>query len=526
ICGPLNRFLRVRFNKEFLSAGDNFWFFYSGHGMRFKDRDYLMPADADPHPDGVEYTAISLYFVTERLRRCGADNVILFLDACRSQESSKGLGIGKEKQKGVITFFSCSPNERSYEIEDERIQQGSFTYALLESLRIKGEGNCATVERLDNRLSGRVSDINRQFRKPRQTPYSMVEPITKSHLILLQKQANSSDIATLKNDAYRAEVEKNLELARQLWIRVNIAASGSDMDATDAMKRLSKSTNNLKSGDEQPSDDQGEKSPHPNIPEKNKFLPNNFKLKYAVLVGIMGIVLLVINPVIDLLIDPFGLKTNNIQNTTPPQSELQNTDNIKSNQDTTNITPKSEGQNTDNTKSNQDTTNIIGDYETLENLLRQKRLKEADQETFSIMLKVTNQENAAYLNQKSIENFPCSDLRRIDQLWVKYSNGKFGFSVQNKIYQRLGGKRNLDDEIWEKFGKEVGWHQGEKWLYYNNLQFDLSTFYKGHLPVAVFGTSGRGEHLDGPLGGRIFRENSQISATSSLLFSRAESCGL
>ncbi|NES91609.1 caspase family protein, partial [Okeania sp. SIO2B9] len=91
--GRLKRFLREIFDKEFLSAGDNFWFFYSGHGMRFKDRDYLMPADADPHPDGVEDTAISLYFVTERLRRCGADNVILLLDACRSQESSKGLGI-------------------------------------------------------------------------------------------------------------------------------------------------------------------------------------------------------------------------------------------------------------------------------------------------------------------------------------------------------------------------------------------------------------------------------------------------
>ncbi|NEN90848.1 MAG: caspase family protein [Okeania sp. SIO3H1] len=74
--GTLKRFLRERFDKEFLSPGDNFWFFYSGHGMRFNDRDYLMPADADPHPDGVEETAIPLYFVTERLRRCGADNVI------------------------------------------------------------------------------------------------------------------------------------------------------------------------------------------------------------------------------------------------------------------------------------------------------------------------------------------------------------------------------------------------------------------------------------------------------------------
>jgi len=266
--GTLRRFLRVRFDKEFLSAGDNFWFFYSGHGMRFKDRDYLMPADADPHPEGVEKTAIPLYFVTERLRRCGADNIILFLDACRSQESSRGLGIGEEKQKGVITFFSCSPNERSYEIEDEKIKQGAFTYALLESLRIKGEGNCATVERLYNRLSYRVPDINHQFGKPPQTPYTVVEPATKHHLILLEKQANLSDIAILKNDAYRAEVDKNIELARQLWTRIKVA-SNSDMEAIDAISRLSNAINYSELDDNKALSAQGTKSSLSKVGKRN-----------------------------------------------------------------------------------------------------------------------------------------------------------------------------------------------------------------------------------------------------------------
>ncbi|WP_293138885.1 GUN4 domain-containing protein [Okeania sp. SIO3I5] len=461
--GTLKRFLRERFNKKFLSAGDNFWFFYSGHGMRFKDRDYLMPADADPHPDGVEDTAISLYFVTERLRRCGADNVILFLDACRSEENSKGLGIGKEKQKGVITFFSCSPNEKSYEIEDKKIQQGSFTYALLESLRIKGEGNCATVERLYNRLRHQVPGINHQFGKSRQTPYAIVEPATKYHLILLENQANLTDISTLKNDAYRTEVEKNFELARQLWIRVNIAASGSDMEAIEAIGRLS----NSKSGDNKSSNDQGDKSPATKVKviEENKFTPNTFKLNRYVLKGIIGvgvgvsvIGLFIGVPYISNLLIPDPTSTSE----TPP------------------------------------TSNINSKCSTLENLLKQKKWNEADMETARCMLKVADREKEGSLDREDIENFPCTDLRTIDRLWVKYSDGKFGFSVQKKIYHSLGGTKEYDWRVWKNFGNQVGWMQGDDELIKRDeltWEKDTSSHVEGHFPHRDFFLQGPGRRV-------------------------------
>ncbi|MGD1701193.1 GUN4 domain-containing protein [Dapis sp. BLCC M229] len=32
----------------------------------------------------------------------------------------------------------------------------------------------------------------------------------------------------------------------------------------------------------------------------------------------------------------------------------------------------------------------------------------------------------------------------MEQVWVKHSNGKFGFSVQKKIYQNLGGNSFCD----------------------------------------------------------------------------------
>ena len=132
--------------------------------------------------------------------------MILFVDACRSKTGRRnGLGIGQERQKGTIAFFSCRPEESSYEIDE--LQHGAFTYALLESLAIQGEGNCATVERLYQRLCYRVPAINQHYQKPAQHPYGRIEPPTKNCLILLPKQAQLADVLTLQNRAMAAELQ-------------------------------------------------------------------------------------------------------------------------------------------------------------------------------------------------------------------------------------------------------------------------------------------------------------------------------
>ena len=233
--GHLRRFLRAQFSRKILDPGDNLWFFFAGHGIQEDNRDYLMLSDSDP--GDVEHTAIAVHYITEQLRGSGADNVVLFLDACRDI-GARGGGIGEE-HRGVVTFYSCAPKQKSYEIE--ALQQGAFTYALIEALQIQGVGNCATVERLEQYLSRRVPEINRQYQQNqgRQAPYAIPEPASKLHLILLPKFAMLADIDKLKVEAFRAERVKDYEIARQLWIQVNIAARGSDMDAIEAFPRLS-----------------------------------------------------------------------------------------------------------------------------------------------------------------------------------------------------------------------------------------------------------------------------------------------
>lgn len=90
--------MRDTFAKPFMGDGDNFWFFFSGHGMRDGERDFLMPIDGDP--DDVAESGISTAQVSEWLRGCGADNVVMMLDACRNGGRKDGKGIGDETREG------------------------------------------------------------------------------------------------------------------------------------------------------------------------------------------------------------------------------------------------------------------------------------------------------------------------------------------------------------------------------------------------------------------------------------------
>ena len=131
------------------------------------------------------------------------------------------------------------------------------------------------------------------------------------------------------------------------------------------------------------------------------------------------------------------------------------------------------------------------DYTRLRNYLAQGNWKEADKETRRVMLAVAKREKEGWLDVEHIDNFPCADLRTIDQLWVKYSDGKFGFSIQKKIYQGLGGTKEYESDIWEKFGEKVGWSKESKSLYYEDITFDKKAP-EGYLPYgSIFGLWGK-----------------------------------
>jgi tetratricopeptide (TPR) repeat protein len=191
-----------------------------------------MPIDADA--GDVVGTGLAVRDLVEQLQGSGAGNVILLVDACRDDGNRDGVGIGMERQKGVIMLFSCAPSELSYEIDE--LQAGAFTYALLQGLRIQGEGNCATVARLAEHVRVQVPYLVEQYRQTRQNPYLVAEPASKQNLILLPKQASPADLRDLKYAASKVENEGDRELARDFWIRV--LAFSPDMESVAAIERL------------------------------------------------------------------------------------------------------------------------------------------------------------------------------------------------------------------------------------------------------------------------------------------------
>ncbi|MEM8778652.1 MAG: GUN4 domain-containing protein, partial [Cyanobacteria bacterium P01_G01_bin.49] len=135
------------------------------------------------------------------------------------------------------------------------------------------------------------------------------------------------------------------------------------------------------------------------------------------------------------------------------------------------------------------------DYTKLEELLKEKKWIEADQETKKLMYKAIKQfdpwekamktgQSIELVTPKEIDNFPCEDLQIIDELWVKYSNGRFGFSVQSQIYiDDLGGTKEYNQTLFLQFSDCVGWSRRGAFV---NSTFQSKNVPKdaprGHLP--------------------------------------------
>ncbi|MEV6303304.1 Hsp70 family protein [Actinoplanes sp. NPDC051861] len=155
--------------------------YFSGHGFRSPEdeTDFLIPADcvAGALPD----TSIRFDLVLRMLRKSGAQNILLFLDACRAAvEGGKSAGtevtpidVAAIRPPGMVSFCSCKPGERSYESDD--LRAGVFTEALC--LALGESGRCTTIYELDRYLVRTLPDISAACRKPWQHSYTRVEPL-------------------------------------------------------------------------------------------------------------------------------------------------------------------------------------------------------------------------------------------------------------------------------------------------------------------------------------------------------------
>ena len=121
----------------------------------------------------------------------------------------------------------------------------------------------------------------------------------------------------------------------------------------------------------------------------------------------------------------------------------------------------------------------------LKYLLASKRWKEADGQTSRAIYNISNTGREAVI--ENMDKLSDEPFRSIDQLWLRYSNGRFGFSVQKQIYEGLGGNsRKLNSEIWESFGDRVGWRKEGKWISPQDITY-TEAIPEAHLPSWLMG---------------------------------------
>lgn len=141
-------------------------------------------------------------------------------------------------------------------------------------------------------------------------------------------------------------------------------------------------------------------------------------------------------------------------------------------------------------------TSAIGkNYKKLRDFLVDEDWEAADKETRILMSEVLG---------KDVTSFPIVDLQTIDRLWLKYSSGRFGFSVQRRIldntfsdskvtpktclpeYEIPKSKEDKADRMmarWEIFVEKLGWYNQGQWeIFVDDYTQVLIKKPEGYLP--------------------------------------------
>ena len=115
----------------------------AGHGIQANEQNYLIPVEEVENDSLLDYKALRVQHVLQRIDSRGCHLNLLLLDACRSKPSSMtrgsrdiGRGLAKmDVRAGSVIAFACEPGETA---ADGTGRNGVFTSKLLQHLGVPG----------------------------------------------------------------------------------------------------------------------------------------------------------------------------------------------------------------------------------------------------------------------------------------------------------------------------------------------------------------------------------------------------
>ena len=131
------------------------------------------------------------------------------------------------------------------------------------------------------------------------------------------------------------------------------------------------------------------------------------------------------------------------------------------------------------------------DFMPLANALMAGEFKEADQLTRDLLIFIAGPgaRSRKYVYFTEVVNIPSTDLRNMERLWLKYSEGKFGYTVQKRIFD-VTAKGDF-----ETFCDKIDWNlmdnsdlknplkRKRRWFGNDEFIYELDAAPKGHLPL-------------------------------------------
>lgn len=130
---------RVRGFADKITPGTVALFYYAGHGMQVRGRNYILPVDAKVQTEAdVVSQGVEIDTILQRLEGKAAAINLVILDACRNNPftDAKGSGLAAiDAPKGSLVAFATSPGKVAL---DGRGRNGVYTKHLLANLAAPG----------------------------------------------------------------------------------------------------------------------------------------------------------------------------------------------------------------------------------------------------------------------------------------------------------------------------------------------------------------------------------------------------
>ena len=118
------------------------------------------------------------------------------------------------------------------------------------------------------------------------------------------------------------------------------------------------------------------------------------------------------------------------------------------------------------------------DYAPLQRALMAQQFEEADRITSSLLRELAGPEavRRGYVYYSEVPPIASADLDSLDRLWVCFSRGRFGFSVQGKLLRSCNGR-------WELLWPKLAWKDAGRWTRYpGSFQWSIEAP-EGHMPL-------------------------------------------